>query len=144
MKIVVEKSTRKAFYLFADGDDSVSLGEYLFSSSLIAVDIKPDTHEIVSGPSPQEWVGGGALAFDGSWSIADQLIYDRHQQGRVEEKASDVRAERNQKLAASDWTQVADAPVDKQAWATYRQALRDISSQSGFPWDVQWPEQPTS
>ena len=37
-----------------------------------------------------------------------------------------MRLERNRLLAASDWTQVADAPVDRAAWATYRQALRDI------------------
>lgn len=37
-----------------------------------------------------------------------------------------MRAKRDMLLAASDWTQAADAPVDKQAWATYRQALRDF------------------
>ena len=57
-------------------------------------------------------------------------------------KASNVRAERNAKLAASDWTQVADAPVDQAAWALYRQALRDVTGQPGFPADVQWPSQP--
>lgn len=57
-------------------------------------------------------------------------------------KAQEVRAERTQLLKDSDWTQVADAPVDKAAWATYRQALRDVPSQAGFPWDVQWPTQP--
>lgn len=57
-------------------------------------------------------------------------------------KAIKVRAERNTKLAASDWTQVADAPVDKAAWATYRQALRDVTGQPGFPSEVQWPSQP--
>lgn len=61
-----------------------------------------------------------------------------------DEKAGQVRAERNGKLTSSDWTQVADAPVDKAAWATYRQALRDISSQAGFPWDIQWPEAPAA
>jgi hypothetical protein len=37
-----------------------------------------------------------------------------------------MRYQRDRLLAASDWTQVADAPVDRQAWATYRQALRDF------------------
>ena len=58
------------------------------------------------------------------------------------EKAAEIREQRNQKLKDSDWTQVADAPVSQLAWATYRQALRDIPSQQGFPWDVQWPTQP--
>jgi hypothetical protein len=57
-------------------------------------------------------------------------------------QAAQVRAERNGLLTASDWTQVADAPVDKAAWATYRQALRDVTGQEGFPWTIVWPTQP--
>lgn len=60
------------------------------------------------------------------------------------ETAWQVRQDRDLKLAASDWTQVADAPVDKAAWATYRQALRDIPTQAGFPSAVVWPVVPTS
>lgn len=79
-----------------------------------------------------------------------QYVFDGTQVNRVftveaipdEEVAAQVRADRNAKLSASDWTQVADAPVDKAAWATYRQALRDISGQDGFPWTITWPEQP--
>ena len=61
---------------------------------------------------------------------------------RTAAKSSDVRTDRNRRLADCDWTQLPDAPVDHAAWATYRQALRDVSSQPGFPWDVQWPEEP--
>jgi hypothetical protein len=53
-----------------------------------------------------------------------------------------VRTERNAKLSATDWTQLADAPVDKEAWAAYRQALREVPQQDGFPYDVQWPVKP--
>jgi hypothetical protein len=60
-----------------------------------------------------------------------------------EANASALRSERNALLSASDWTQVADAPVDKAAWATYRQALRDITAQAGFPHNVIWPVKPT-
>jgi hypothetical protein len=49
---------------------------------------------------------------------------------------------RNDLLQKSDWTQVADAPVDQAAWATYRQALRDIPAQVGFPSEVTWPTEP--
>ena len=58
------------------------------------------------------------------------------------EQAKSVRSSRSEKLKDSDWTQVEDAPVDKAAWATYRQELRDISAQVGFPWTVEWPAQP--
>jgi hypothetical protein len=43
-----------------------------------------------------------------------------------EQKLDQVRNWRNAQLAATDWTQVADAPVDASAWAAYRQALRDL------------------
>jgi hypothetical protein len=56
-------------------------------------------------------------------------------------QAAQVRSERNAKLAASDWTQLADSTADKAAWATYRQALRDVTEQSG-PWTIEWPTQP--
>lgn len=59
-----------------------------------------------------------------------------------ESQAISVRSIRNALLSACDWTQVADSTADKQAWATYRQALRDVPSQAGFPRDVQWPTQP--
>lgn len=56
--------------------------------------------------------------------------------------AKSARAKRDRLLARSDWTQVADAPVDQQAWAAYRQSLRDITQQAGFPNDVTWPTHP--
>lgn len=58
------------------------------------------------------------------------------------ERAGQIRSERNDKLKASDWTQLSDAPVDKPAWATYRQALRDVTAQAGFPWTITWPTEP--
>jgi hypothetical protein len=58
------------------------------------------------------------------------------------EQAKSVRASRTQKLSDSDWTQIADSTADKTAWATYRQALRDITGQAGFPWTITWPETP--
>ena len=57
--------------------------------------------------------------------------------------AGDIRAQRNRLLSACDWTQLADAPVDDLAWAVYRQALRDIPDQPGFPANVVWPVAPS-
>ena len=58
------------------------------------------------------------------------------------EQAASVRAARNSKLADCDWTQLADSSADKPAWATYRQFLRDVTAQVGFPWNVTWPVEP--
>lgn len=63
-------------------------------------------------------------------------------QKTADELQAEARAQRDNLLAASDWTQVIDAPVNQAAWAAYRQALRDIPQQEGFPATVVWPTQP--
>lgn len=86
----------------------------------------------------------GVEQLDGKWytkySVADMDDESKAQKDATQ--AESVRSQRTQLLKDSDWTQVADAPVDKTAWAAYRQALRDIPSQAGFPWGIQWPTQP--
>ena len=56
--------------------------------------------------------------------------------------STQARNKRNTLLTESDWTQVADSPVDQAAWVTYRQALRDVPSQAGFPETIDWPTVP--
>ena len=85
----------------------------------------------------------GVEQIDGKWytkySVADM---DDETKAVIDaEQAKSVRTTRDEKLKDSDWTQIADAPVDKAAWATYRQALRDVPTQLGFPWEVTWPTQ---
>ena len=82
----------------------------------------------------------GPIFTDGETTAAEQET--AYKAIKDAEQASAVRKSRGDKLADSDWTQVADAPVDKAVWATYRQALRDITTQSGFPWTVTWPDAP--
>jgi hypothetical protein len=60
----------------------------------------------------------------------------------LEQEAKEIRNQRNALLAQSDWTQVPDAPVNSGEWAEYRQALRDVPEQAGFPTDVDWPNRP--
>ena len=55
------------------------------------------------------------------------------------QKANEVRYRRNMLLTQSDWTQVLDTQVDKAAWAVYRQALRDITLQKEFPFNIEFP-----
>ena len=60
----------------------------------------------------------------------------------AEAAAAAARKQRNSLLAASDWTQVADAPVDQAAWAAYRQALRDLPASTADFANIVWPQQP--
>lgn len=53
-----------------------------------------------------------------------------------------IRNWRNAELAACDWTQVADSQADKTAWATYRQALRDLPASNKDPKKIKFPTRP--
>ena len=57
------------------------------------------------------------------------------------EQAKNVRATRDQKLADTDWRFRSDM-TPSQEWKDYCQALRDVPSQEGFPWDITWPVEP--
>jgi len=64
---------------------------------------------------------------------------------KIAAKAEGIRATRDSKLAVCDWTQNSDSPLDedaKEAWRSYRQALRDIPEQESFPDDITWPDEP--
>lgn len=57
--------------------------------------------------------------------------------------ARDARSERDRLLLACDWTQLADVPqTTRELWEPYRQLLRDITDQSGFPAVIDWPDTP--
>jgi hypothetical protein len=94
------------------------------------------TQRIEQDAQPTERDGQWAIR----WTVTD--LSAEELAAKSNEKAAGVRMQRDRLLAACDWTQVADAPVDQAAWATYRQALRDITAQAGFPDNVTWPTKP--
>lgn len=86
----------------------------------------------------------GVENINGQW-FTKYSVVDINQEAitaKDAEQAKLIRQQRIEKLKESDWTQVEDAPVDKALWAIYRQSLRDITNQEGFPWDIAWPTQP--
>lgn len=99
---------------------------------------------------PDDVQDGWVLA-DGNWSAP--VVYTPSAQELADaqaalltqqttELAASIRVERDNKLKECDWTQIVDSTADKTAWATYRQALRDVPTQAGFPWTITWPESP--
>jgi hypothetical protein len=79
---------------------------------------------------------GAPIKTAGQWSIS----YDVEQ--KPEAMAStNVRNERSRLLSKTDWMALSDNTMTTE-WASYRQALRDITSQSGFPYSVEWPAAP--
>jgi len=62
--------------------------------------------------------------------------------GANDRAAAQVREERDAKLATSDWMANSDVTMAS-AWTTYRQELRDVPTQAGFPENITWPVEPT-
>lgn len=124
---------------------TMSLPAVLDEASLLALGLQPvqavpspevdHTQTLSEGPPvkindqwQQTWITGSASAEE----IAQ----------RTQARQAQVRDERAALLKACDWTQLPDASVNAAAWAVYRQALRDVPQQPGFPWSVTWPSQP--
>ena len=79
-------------------------------------------------------------------SAEEQTLFDaaqaEYEAGADARLAFEVRKERDIRLRGSDWAILEDTPADKVAWQTYRQALRDVPQQEGFPQEIIWPEKP--
>ena len=101
-----------------------------------APSIDDRTQKIDQEATPSLVAGAWTIRWTTSSKTADETAeYDA-------DMAASNRDNRDNFLSQSDWTQVADAPVDATAWGTYRQALRDIPDQAGFPNDINWPTKP--
>lgn len=84
---------------------------------------------------------GHYAVMQGGWKYI-QGTPPSEQEAATPGQAAKIRAARDELLAACDWTQVDDTPLSntaKASWAAYRQSLRDVPSQEGFPWNVVWP-----
>lgn len=108
-------------------------GEYTGPLEIKAGDELPEnateqTPPYCDGDQVQVWNGE-------KWEVVKREIF---------ELAEFTRAKRNSQLSGSDWSQLEDSKVDKKAWAEYRQELRDLSKQKGFPKEIVWPVTPSS
>lgn len=120
-----------------EGPQATTIPPYQYSQrdGVVEVDGKWFTHYI-AGPVFQDYTDDKGVVHTAAEQYEEYCFAKDAEQGKV------VRAERNTRLADSDWTQLPDAPVDHAAWATYRQELRDVSNQPGFPWEINWPVAP--
>ena len=102
-----------------------------------------DVHSTIPTPNvvvtDEQWLislnnNYNVINSDGSGSVVDFST--------DEEKASVVRGMRDAELAATDWRALSDVTMSDE-WSTYRQSLRDLPAQSGFPTNVTWPVEPS-
>ena len=101
--------------------------------------INRDTHRMEEGTPTL--VSGCWLQ---AWNVVELTAEEL--QKKTDSKAAGARIERDQKLAASDWTVLADSPLTtakKTEWKAYRTELRNITAAEGFPNSISWPTEPS-
>jgi hypothetical protein len=104
-------------YIDGSYDDSMY---YVANGTAVAMPVKPNYYDVFDY-STKQWVVDENIAIN------------------------NIKNQRNQLLVYSDWTQIPNNPLTTEqqtAWATYRQELRDIPLQSGYPFNVVWPVAP--
>lgn len=126
---------------------NVSIPAVPSAADLDALGVDP----ILEGPQPtltqfQSAVRQGPTDINGQWFWTYSAVdWDAEAiTAATEQQWVDVRADRNKRLLDSDWTQLPDAPLtpeQKTEWQTYRQALRDVTTQAD-PFAITWPVQP--
>ena len=96
----------------------------------------------VAGSCPDE---SGASSLEGLIGCLDFYGYPKGELKTDAEYAAEARAKRNALIAETDYLAMPDYPIDaekKAAVLAYRQALRDIPEQAGFPRQIDWPTKP--
>ena len=101
------------------------------------VEVLADRYHVDGADLPFSVVGQGTISDAVEGDFPPVFILPPY-----DETAASVREHRNAKLAATDWTQLTDAPINSSVWASYRQQLRDVTAQAGFPWEINWPVAP--
>ena len=102
--------------------------------------VRNGVEQDANGNWVQAWVEQDMFVTDDSGTKAEQ---EAEYQAKLDVATSaSVRNVRNERLAKTDWLALSDTAMSA-AWATYRQALRDVTAQEGFPNSITWPDEPS-
>lgn len=119
------------------------------SNGRIGHDSFPDSIEITQEQYKEALAGmmeGKVVTIDGGFSVAyppePEPVETEPPPLTIEQQWQHLRDQRDALLTTSDWTQLPDAPVDAEAWAVYRQALRDLPEATTDPANPEWPNEP--
>ena len=123
-----------------EGPQATTVPPYQYSQRDGVVEINGQwfTHYI-AGPVFHDYTDDKGVVHTAAEQYEGYCFAKDAEQGKV------VRADRNKRLADCDWTQLADSPLDPDAegaWQLYRETLRMVPQQPGFPWEINWPPIP--
>jgi len=130
------------YHVFKNGDHCVQFDNDHDAETFAAVN--PDAVEISTEVITTVFGDNVRDVGPHNTTIKDDKIIFTNEINTIAE-AESIRAKRDMLLTACDWTQIPDAPLNstqKQAWTDYRQSLRNIPQQNGFPMEITWPAIP--
>ena len=128
--------------VYQTDDDGIYIGQNNADESPLERGIFLIPKNCVTEAPPSIPDGSRAKWNGSSWEIETIPVEEEEIAVIITPTEESVRMERDVLLSICDWTQLPDATADKDAWATYRQALRDITDQENFPHSVTWPTKP--
>lgn len=138
-----------ARYPYTENDLKTDWPNTMFPADLSKADLSDfNAAYVTEVPAPsydhtQNLVEDYPLLVNGQWTQQWSVVPASPAEivERTEAQWAAVRSDRNARLSDCDWTQLADSPADKPAWASYRQALRDVTAQAD-PFAINWPVPP--
>lgn len=137
MKTLVFNDSNVSAYIFEDSDTVTVTATETTAPNIVVFDMNSTNATLHTNVTPPDDWTGGRYTFDGTtWTQVSGW-----KKPIDEEKAEEVRAERNKLLAETDHYGLSDQTMTSDM-TTYRQALRDITDQDGFPESVTWPTKP--
>jgi spermidine/putrescine-binding protein len=143
-----------SIYLLANGQYSRTVGAP--TEELLLLQVKDGEKGLfdIANPSSYYLDSNGETLIQippkpSEYSIFDYTLKEwvdpRTDQQKYDDAVNVAIPQRNELLYASDWTQIPNNPLTaekQQEWAVYRQELRDITIQAGYPFNIVWPVQP--
>ena len=141
--VLVPRAAHRPACYFADEPERIAISPAAVEMAGILVVAEPDHLDRVTAATAPETnprtdtLERSCSLIDGTWTE----VWTKVQLDSAV-AAENIREQRNELLAETDWTQLSDSSVAS-TWTTYRQALRDVPSQEGFPYSVTWPTKPS-
>jgi hypothetical protein len=143
---LIAQTSNNLVWLQTDSDIAQENGNYFVDGVNTGISVEGNTVIYNANPCTfQAFFTQTYTYVAGVWAIGNQEFYNNCYAQLSEKIGDEIKVKRDALLYASDWTQIPNNPLTteaQQAWATYRQALRNITLQSGYPFNVTWPTAP--
>jgi hypothetical protein len=142
MKLILNNAN-KIVWTQTDSEITEANGNYQINGINVGIPVSENTVVENANPCTFQFFFPETFTYiDGVWAIGNQEFYSQNMSVLSNQDGIKVKAKRDVLLQSTDWTQIPNNPLTpevQQQFVVYRQELRDITLQSGYPFNVVWP-----